>query len=176
MQLLIENVLDSAKIENGGVHLNRQWVNLHPLIAKAANIIRPMAQAKNLGFEMRCLCSDCRVFVDETQFLQVLVNLLGNAIKFSPEGKMILLEAITDSASSQISIFDEGPGIDEADLGHVFERYWQGKGVGKGGHGLGLHIVSKVVRAHGGTVSAFNRPSGGTAFEVSVPHVNSGLS
>ena len=102
-----------------------------------------------------------------------LRNLIENAVNYSAEGGRIELEAHADGDRVLLSVGDYGPGIPEADLGRVFERFYRvdkSRTRDPGGTGLGLSIVRHLVELHGGKVSAANRPEGGAVFTISLPH------
>jgi signal transduction histidine kinase len=92
----------------------------------------------------------------------VLSNLIGNAIKFTPEGGTITLHGQARDGTLSVTIADTGPGIAPEDLAHIFDRYWRPKGAEQDGTGLGLYIVRRIVEAHGGRVRAESSPQGAT--------------
>jgi CheY-like chemotaxis protein len=99
---------------------------------------------------------------------QALVNLLDNAIRYSPEGGRVLVEANGMGTHIRFSVSDTGPGISEEELPHVFDRFWQGRRQHRGGAGLGLTIVKGVVEAHGGRVWIESAVGKGTAFHFEI--------
>src|SRR5262249_27582519 len=115
-----------------------------------------------------------RVNVDRTRMLQVLSNLIGNALKFTPEGGRITLRAQRQADVVQFSVADTGCGIAAEQLSHIFKPYWQARKADRRGIGLGLAIVKGIVEAHGGTISVDSSTSG-TTFTFSIPVVRSGL-
>src|SRR6185437_2609759 len=94
--------------------------------------------------------------------MQVLSNLLGNALKFTPEGRKITAQAMMAGDAVRISVVDAGSGIAEADLAHIFDRYWQANRQGAAGAGLGLAICKGIVEAHGGRIGATSTLGRGT--------------
>jgi len=106
---------------------------------------------------------------DRDRLLQVFGNLIGNAIKFTPEGGTITVEANAVPQGVEFVVRDTGPGIPEADLGKVFTPYWQAKKTAHMGAGLGLAIVKGIIDAHNGEVKADNAPSGGALFTFTIP-------
>jgi signal transduction histidine kinase len=109
------------------------------------------------------------VSADRERTLQVLSNLLGNAIKFTPEGGSIALRAEPADEFVQFSVSDTGPGIRAEDLAHIFERYWQATRTAALGTGLGLAIVKGIVEAHGGTIRVETRAGVGSTFHFTLP-------
>jgi signal transduction histidine kinase len=111
---------------------------------------------------------------DPTLLDQLLWNLLDNALKFSPPGGTVAVAFRRHGGRLRISVRDDGPGIAEADLERIFERFYRADpartaSTGPGGTGLGLSIVRAIADVHGGTVTAANRREGGALFEVSLP-------
>jgi CheY-like chemotaxis protein len=100
---------------------------------------------------------------------QALVNLLDNAIRHSPDGGRVAVEARTDRGHVRFSVSDAGPGISEDELPHVFDRFWQGRRQNRAGAGLGLTIVKGVVEAHGGRIWVESRPGQGATFLFTIP-------
>ena len=106
---------------------------------------------------------------DHDRILQLFGNLLGNAVKFTPDGGRILVTARRDGSVIEYSVKDNGPGIPERDLPHVFERYWQAKKTAHLGAGLGLAIARGIAESHGGSVSVANSADGGAVFSFTIP-------
>jgi two-component system sensor histidine kinase ResE len=116
------------------------------------------------------------VLGDEERLERVFTNLLANAVKFTPPGGSVALDAQTvaeaDSTHVQVAIADTGRGIPEEDVPFVFDPYWQGASrAARDGFGLGLAIAKRLVAAHGGTISVRSRVGTGTTFVVSLPAV-----
>jgi two-component system phosphate regulon sensor histidine kinase PhoR len=115
------------------------------------------------------------VSCDPAKLHDVLRNLIENAVKHAPEGSRIALEAARRGDLLILTIADEGPGIPEADLPRVFERFYRvdkartRDGRDRGGTGLGLSIVKHLIELHGGVVKAANRPEGGALFTIELP-------
>jgi two-component system sensor histidine kinase KdpD len=109
--------------------------------------------------------------VDPVLFEQVLVNLLENAAKYTPEGSPIEIAASVDPGSMTIDVRDHGPGLAPGTEEKVFEKFYRASHGGGGGVGLGLAICRGIVRAHGGDVSAMSRSDGGATFRIRMPLV-----
>jgi signal transduction histidine kinase len=101
--------------------------------------------------------------------LQVLSNLVGNAIKLAPEGSAITIETRASDGGVCLSVSDSGPGIAEDVLPHLFDRYWKVKPGDSGGSGLGLYIAKGIVEAHGGRIWADTKPGAGSTFRFTLP-------
>jgi signal transduction histidine kinase len=172
---LIEDMLDVSRIIAGKLRLEAQTFNLGSVIEAAVDVVRPMADAKNI--QIQCaLDSQIDSFSgDQKRLQQVVSNLLTNAVKFTPQGGRV--EARLDRVDSQacITVSDTGQGISPDFLPHVFDRFRQADSAmtrASGGLGLGLAIVRHLVELHGGTVRAESRGEGqGAIFTVELPLV-----
>ncbi|MEO7320344.1 MAG: ATP-binding protein, partial [Nitrosospira sp.] len=166
MQWLINGLLDIAQAESGTLVLDVQRVSADQLISSAVSVMSPIAQAGNVTLRTRLPEDEILVRCDEQRILQVLSNLIGNAIKFTPKDGHIdlILEASATTATFQIR--DTGPGIAVDQLPHIFDRFWRGANThGRGvGVGLGLSIVRAIIAAHEAEVTVSNRLEGGACF------------
>src|SRR5206468_1763157 len=109
------------------------------------------------------------VYVDDVLLGQVVVNLLENAVKYTPAGTAIELAAEAGKESVLLEVRDRGPGFAEGDERRIFEKFYRGKSNGVRGAGLGLAICRAIVEAHRGSIEAFNRNGGGAIFRISLP-------
>jgi two-component system sensor histidine kinase KdpD len=110
------------------------------------------------------------VHVDATLIVQVLANLLDNAVKYTPAGTRIRISAVPDGRFVRVSMDDEGPGLPQGDPARLFDKFQRGQDEGAVvGVGLGLAICRAIVRAHGGDIEAGSRPGGGARFEFTLP-------
>ena len=170
---LIEDLLDVSRIVSGKLSLTITPVDLRAVLNAALDSQRPAAQAKNIRLEMGSAAPDCAVMGDVGRLQQVFLNILSNALKFTPAGGQVnvTLESTTDCAC--VSIADSGEGIAAEFLPYVFDRFRQADGTSTRNHmglGLGLAIVKHVVEMHAGTVVA--RSEGvdkGATFIVTLP-------
>jgi len=176
---LIEDVLDVSRVASGKVALERQLVDLREVLSNAVLAMTPGAEAK--GIEIRAEHhAAAKVLGDPSRLAQVMLNVLSNAIKFTPGGGRITvsLDVLApsnpgDSEHAVLSVRDTGRGIPKSFLPHVFERFRQADPSTtreQGGLGLGLAIVKHLVELHGGTVSAHSMGTGqGSTFTVKLP-------
>jgi signal transduction histidine kinase len=172
MTRLVGDILDASAIERGRLALDPRPENAQAVVQEALDLMRPLASAKTQTLEASPMPSAERieVFCDRGRILQVLANLVGNAIKFSPERGTIVVEVGSFSrTSAAISVRDTGPGISARDLPHVFERYWHTRTSDGGGSGLGLFISKAIVEAHGGQMWAESPPGAGATFRFTLP-------
>jgi signal transduction histidine kinase len=171
MQRLIQDLLDVARVEAGGLAIAPTPVDAESVVREVYVAHEPMAEQK-----MQRLTCDIRgplpdICADRDRVVQVLGNLLGNALKFTPERGAIVMEAEAREGKVYFTVRDSGPGIPPADLKNVFTPYWQAKKTAHMGAGLGLAIVRGIVEAHGGQVWAENAPGGGASFTFTIPAV-----
>jgi signal transduction histidine kinase len=172
MNSLIDELFQVTRIESGAFTVEPARHRVADVVAGARDLLEPLATAAGLRFT--CACDDDlpELWIDLDQVLRVLSNLVGNAIKFTPEGGSIALRVTGEGMPVQavsFAVADSGPGIDAAQLEHVFERYWQGRRGDRRGAGMGLAIAQGIVEAHGGRIRAQNRPEGGTEFVFTLP-------
>ncbi|MGQ4647848.1 ATP-binding protein [Lyngbya aestuarii] len=169
---LIKNLLDMSRLLRGKMLLNMCPVELAPVIQKALQAVQPVAEAKGIKLESS-LTSSSLVSGDAQRLEQIVENLLGNAIKFTPTGGRVEIELTFSNEQLQISIGDTGEGISADVLPHVFDYFRQADSSTTrkhGGLGLGLAIVRRLVELHNGTIEAESPGEGqGATFTVKLP-------
>jgi signal transduction histidine kinase len=170
-QFLIEDLLDVSRIILGKLHMEISPVDLNPIAQAAADMIRPIAEVKEVDVRVELPPQPCVINGDGRRIKQVIWNLLNNAIKFTPAGGHVLLRIAIAGSWITIEISDSGEGIDPELIPHLFERFRQADdAIAKGGLGLGLSIARHVVEAHGGSVSAASEGKGkGATFVARLP-------
>ncbi len=174
MNRLIQDLLDVANIEAGRLSVERRSEPVEPILERAVSMFERQAREKSVALRVaiRDVVSD--VFVDAERIVQVLTNLVGNAMKFTDAGGSITLEAAQQGNEVAITVSDTGAGIPPEHLPHVFERYWQARRTArKRGSGLGLAIARGIVEAHGGRIEAWSTLGKGSTFRFTVPLVTS---
>ena len=159
MKALIEDLLDLARIEAQRFALHLQSVESRVLLDEALLAASPLAEAKRITLAVELIDSP-RLEADPERIFRVLSNLLGNAIKFTPEGGTITVRAEPRGDELLITVIDTGPGIAADHLPHVFERYWKARPASQAGAGLGLYIAKGIVEAHGGRIWAESSAGG----------------
>jgi PAS domain S-box-containing protein len=173
---LINDLLDMSSILSGKMRIERAPVELASVVREAAETVRPQADARSVALEVQTGgLAPTVVNGDRTRLVQVLWNLLHNAVKFSPEGGRIRIRVGAVEGSARVEVEDEGDGIAAEFLPHIFERFRQadmGTTRTHGGLGLGLALVKSFVEAHGGSVSVESAGEGrGSRFTVALPAV-----
>jgi PAS domain S-box-containing protein len=170
---LIEDLLDVSRIVSGKLNLSMQPVDLAAVIDAALESQRPAAQTKGLSLERKPLSREIVVNGDPTRLQQVFLNLLTNAVKFTPTGGRIEVAIARDDTDAQVTVKDTGEGIAPAFLPYVFDRFRQADGTSTRTHmglGLGLAIVKHVVEMHGGTARVASAGEGqGATFTITIP-------
>lgn len=168
---LIEDLLDLARITSGKLQLDLSWLDLAELVNYAIDAKRPSAEAKQLRLE-RDVRPMGKVQADQQRLQQVVYNVLGNAVKFTPEGGVIEVRLHALGSHAELSIKDSGPGIAPELLPHIFERFKQAGAARdrRGGLGLGLAIAHHLVELHHGTITATSDgPGKGATFHIRLP-------
>ena len=166
MTRLIDNMLDISKIRSGKLELNIARLDLSRLIGGVAADMKLVAEEKNISCTAH-VPDGLVIEGDRDRIEQVLVNLLGNAIKFTPVGGSVSVTAVDHETCVRAQVSDTGIGIAPDDLAHIFEEFWQ---VDKGkGTGLGLMIAANIVREHGGAVWATSKEGVGSTFGFRLP-------
>jgi signal transduction histidine kinase len=160
---LADDLLTIEKLSARGLELHRVTVDFQETIAQAIETVLPLAEQKT------CLITNqspsMLVSIDEDRVLQVTVNLLANAIKFSPQGAVVDVKTSVDENWLRVEVQDRGPGIDPKEAQRLFNPFQQGAARSRGaGFGLGLAIAKLLVELHGGNIGATPRPGGGTVF------------
>jgi PAS domain S-box-containing protein len=170
---LIDDILDVSRIVSGKLRLNTEPVEVSRLVMNAVDTINPTADAKGITITTSFAPGLGTLIVDATRIQQVIWNLLSNAVKFTPRGGAVQVSARRTSSQTQITVTDNGEGIDGRFLPHVFEAFRQAETPQTrihGGLGLGLSIVRHIVEAHGGTVTAESEGRGkGATFRLALP-------
>jgi signal transduction histidine kinase len=169
MDRLIKDLLDMSSIDAGHLALDRQPHPLGSIVEDTLETLRPLAARKSLRFEALAPAEEIVLVCDRWRVMQVLSNLIGNAIKFTPEGGAIVFRAERVEPGVRFSITDDGPGIESDRLPHVFERYWQADETATKGTGLGLYICKGIAEAHGGAVGVESEVGRGSTFFFYLP-------
>ena len=167
--LLINDILDLAKSADGTLHLTRKPTDVRTCIAAALAVIEPAAAAKGVRLASCQPADPVIVLGDPVRLQRVVWNLLTNALKFTPRNGRVAVELRVEGAIALLTVTDTGCGIAPQLLPRIFDRFEQGNS-DRGGIGLGLPIVRRLVEKHGGTVTAQSAGDGlGATFSVSLP-------
>jgi signal transduction histidine kinase len=169
MLRLVQDLLDTASIEAGRLAIEPAPQAAEALVASALDLLRPIAARKSVLLRFRVPDKTPPVLVDRDRFLQVLGNLVGNAVRFTSSGGSVEVRAETRRGAVCFSVRDTGSGIAPKDLPHVFDRFWQARRTARGGTGLGLSIAKGIVEAHGGRIWAESVLGEGSTFSFTLP-------
>src|SRR5262249_15205125 len=150
MTRLISDLLDLASIEAGHLSFQLSVERVSPLVQEVLTAHASIADGKSIRLDASVGESVGYIRCDRGRIVQVLSNLIGNAIKFTPAGGAISMRAFQREADVVFTVTDTGPGIPEQDAAHIFESYWQAKPGAQRGVGLGLSIAKGLVEAQGG--------------------------
>jgi len=165
---LVNRILDFNRLRAGVFPLERQPVALDKITARAVDMLRPQAEREGRVLDETASGTDFVVTADEEALIQVVLNLVGNAIKFTPQGGAVHVTVTDRGSAVELAVRDTGPGIASADLERIFEPYRQAHS-GRKGSGLGLAIVKELVAAHDGTIHADSEEGKGACFVVRLP-------
>jgi len=168
MTRLIADLVDVSSLESGKLGITRVRGDVTALVAEALDTFGPTAAAKGISLGSDRLEPSLVASFDHDRILQVLANLIGNAIKFTPSGGAIRVSAARAGGAVQLSVRDNGPGIAKAQTDAVFERFWQLGANDKRGLGLGLFIAKGIVDAHGGRIWVESELGAGSTFHFTV--------
>ncbi len=167
MHRLISNLLDLTRLESGSIQLRREWLPAEEVVGSALNHLGTLGEGREIQFLSGHPAP--LLWGDSVLLEQVLINLVENALKFSPADKPVEIQIHGTDKGVSVLVSDHGPGIPEGLEARIFEKLFRAHGGGAGA-GLGLAICQAIVRAHGGHVQANNRPQGGAQFVAWLPY------
>jgi signal transduction histidine kinase len=167
--IMLNTLMDVSEIESGAMKLDPEKMNVGPLIQDIVELYDYLAEEKRVSIHARCP-QDLVLTADRNWMRQVLANLIDNAIKYTPAGGRVEVDAARKDREIVISVKDTGVGIPREDLPKIWDRLYRGdKSRSQRGLGLGLSLVKAVIRAHGGHVQVSSRPGAGSVFTIHLP-------
>jgi signal transduction histidine kinase len=172
MDWLAQNLLELSKLESGLLRLDLRPEDLRATVESAVEQAEPAAVRRGIELELHVPASPVRIRHDPQRIGQVVGNLVGNAIKFSPRGSTVTVEVAAAREGARLVVRDSGVGIDAAELPHIFERFYRGSSANEArgsGSGLGLAIVKSIIDMHGGRIAVESRVGVGTTMLVMLP-------
>ena len=172
--VMLETLMDISEAEIGVMNIDRQIVDISALLEKVSDLYQFVAEEKGIGFSI-LTPEHLPAAVDSTRIGQAVANVIDNAIKFTPEGGSVALEASRIEKEVVIKIQDTGIGIPREELPKIWERLYRGeKSRSEKGLGLGLSLVKGIVDAHGGRIEVFSQPGEGSEFVITLPALPKG--
>ena len=170
---LLDDLLEISRISRGTITLKRKIISLAPILDEAVHTLSKEALAKQIDISVANIDTSFYVDADETRLLQVLVNLLHNAIRYTPSGGRVTIKATIEAEMANIVVEDTGQGISKQDLKKIFGFFVQLDNSARpmnNGQGLGLALVNELVSLHGGTVNVHSDgPGKGSVFQIQLP-------
>ncbi|MGK2935142.1 MAG: PAS domain-containing sensor histidine kinase [Gemmatimonadaceae bacterium] len=166
---LIQDLLDVSHIEAGSLRIHVAAEDLEEIIEAATEVLSPFAEEKSVELRSEPSPELPLVSVDASRIHQVISNIAGNAIKFTPPGGVVTIRVELRAGELVVAVSDTGPGLPREQMESLTDRRWQAKRQTSGGSGLGLVIAKGIVEAHGGKLWAEARPEGGSVFRFSLP-------
>jgi heavy metal sensor kinase len=175
MTELLDSLLTLARADEGRAELHREPVDLREIVEEAGETGELLAEHAGVGMEIRLPPDPVVVSVDRSRLRQLALNLIENAVKYTPRGGQVSVELGNNDGRAVFTVADTGIGIAPGDLPHVFDRFWRADSARtrtseRAGTGLGLAICKWIAEAHGGTIDVQSRPGRGTTFTVGLPH------
>ncbi len=174
LQLMVEDLLELSRLENSLPQESGSYtaISLEDLVDSAWSSIRPLAEERQVKLELD-RSEPGSMMGDQRRLHRAVLNLLDNALRYSPKGSTVDVTVMPSGGWWLLSIRDHGPGLSESDLGNMFQRFYRGDPSrarsARSGSGLGLAIVQQIAVNHGGRVEARNHPNGGTCMELLLP-------
>ena len=174
MTELLDSLLTLARADEGRAELHREPVDLRQILEEAGETGELLAEHAGVGIDIRLPSEPVVVSVDRSRVRQLALNLIENAVKYTPRGGQVSVELGSSNGRAVFTVADTGIGIAPGDLPHVFDRFWRADSARtrtseRAGTGLGLAICKWIAEAHGGTIEVQSRPGRGTTFTVGLP-------
>ena len=166
MTSLVKDLVDVSREDQFKPRLDLDSVRLADLVASAVGVIQPLAASKHQSVLVDVHSREATVHVDRLRFEQVLINLLSNAQRYSPENGEIRVQSYVEGSETVIAVIDSGPGVAAEDRDLIFEPFYRAN---RSGLGLGLAIAKSLVELHQGRIWVDDSPQGGSAFVVALP-------
>lgn len=170
MERLIEDLLDVSRLDGGRLDVDLQPVAASDILLDIVESQRPLAERAGIQLQIADHTNRAGAWADRSRIVQVLENLIGNALKFTARGGRIIVAAAASDRDVEFSVADSGTGMSEDAARHVFDRFWQAR-ADRRGAGLGLAIAKGIVEAHHGRISVITKLGVGTTFRFTLPIV-----
>lgn len=169
-QRLIRDLLDVSALDAGALALERTPVGVGEIVDRATSMLAGDYDERGVALATDVADPQLRVHADPDRVVQVIANLLGNAVKFTERGGRVTVRVRGEAGVASIAVEDTGRGIPQEEQARIFDRYWQSRrGASRRGSGLGLAIAKGIVEAHGGTIGVTSEPGRGSTFTFAIP-------
>lgn len=170
IQAAINDIYDQKNSDMGSLTLRLDQLEVSDLLEEAQFMLQPIAKKRSITLQVDPLNQSTLAYFDRERVLRVLLNLVGNSIKFSRKHEKVSIKAKVDAQFVNVSVIDNGPGIPDSQIATIFDNFWQARSTADQGAGVGLAVVKTIIEAHGGSVRADKNPLGqGTVFTFSLP-------
>jgi heavy metal sensor kinase len=174
MSELVDALLTLARADEGRAELHREPVDLRDIVAEAGETGELLAEHAGVAMDVTTPAAPVVCAVDRSRVRQLVLNLLTNAVKYTPSGGRVTVELGRDDGQAVLAVADTGIGIAPGDLPHIFDRFWRADAARtrtseRAGAGLGLAICKWIAEAHGGSIEVQSRPGRGSRFTVTLP-------
>jgi signal transduction histidine kinase len=169
MENLVERLMEVERFEAGKLEIKHELYDLKKLVHDCIEMEKPLAFAKKVSIHSEMPSSPVIFRFDRSLLSQVLVNLLSNALKFTPAEGRVTVRILPGPETTIVQVTDTGPGIPSDEIEHIFNRFVQGKGRKQQGIGLGLYIARRIVEAHNGRIWVESIPGKGANFSFAIP-------
>lgn len=166
LEKLVDNLLDLTRLESGQVQVKKEWVPVEEIVGSALNRLEGQLGDRTVSLDLR----ETWVPLDPVLMEQVLLNLLDNALKFSPEGTPLGIACRAEGDRAVLTVTDRGPGLEPGEEERIFDKLYRGsRSASAPGAGLGLAICRGIIQAHGGAIQALSAPQGGARVIITLP-------
>jgi signal transduction histidine kinase len=172
MTRLIRDLLDITRLESGPLPVRHQRIDVSHVVDEVVAMFNVVARARHITLHRDVPPQLPAVLGDADRLAQALSNLLGNAVKFTPDGGQIRVSVDLKPQGVRICVHDTGPGISDEQIPHLFDRFWQASREDSRGLGLGLTIVKAIVDAHGGVMNVESSLAHGSTFYITLPRAD----
>jgi signal transduction histidine kinase len=169
MGRLLTDLLDVARIDAGTFRLNKHEQDVRTLVSELRQLYQPLFDGRSVTLSVGMPEAGVVASLDSDRVVQMLSNLLGNALKFTHAGGSVALNVEGGGEQLVFAVQDDGAGIYPSAVPHLFERFWQNDPDARRGLGLGLYLCRTIARAHGGEISVQSDPGAGSTFRVALP-------
>jgi signal transduction histidine kinase len=171
---VVSELLEWGRLQAGQIQVRRAPVAVQPLLDDVFMLLRPVAQRKGVALEQAPCEPSLQTEADADKLKQIVINLVDNAVKFSPPDSRVCVRTSFDRKELRIDVEDQGQGVAAEDAPHIFERFYRGGMAGTApGSGLGLAIARNLARLHGGDISLKSQPGLGSTFTLNLPAAGS---